>query len=146
MSTLAEILKFKERIPVRAISPAQTVMQAVTIMNNHGIGALIVEHRGHIAGIFTERDILRRVLAEGRNPDKTLIADVMTSDVVSCSPETLIADVRALMRDRRIRHVPVVDSSGQIAGMVSIGDLNAYISDSQESTIHSLHEYLHGRS
>jgi CBS domain-containing protein len=146
MSTLAEILKAKSGMKVRSVSPTQTVMQAVALMNDYGIGALVVEHRGQMAGIFTERDILRRVLAEGRNPDKTLVLDVMTADVVSCSPETLIADVRSLMRDRRIRHVPVVDESGNIAGIVSIGDLNAYISDSQESTIHSLHEYLHGRS
>jgi CBS domain-containing protein len=113
-------------------------------MNQNKIGALVVCDQGHIVGMFTERDILKRVVAEERDPVKTSVGDVMTSEVACCSLETDMEEVRGAMRDRRIRHLPVLEDD-KLAGMVSIGDLNAYQAASQEQTIFMLSEYLYGR-
>ena len=145
MSNLAEILRMKQGRPVQHVEQGQTVLQAVRLMNDHGIGAVIVEDSGKMAGMFTERDILRRIVAAERSPATTRVAEVMTTEVICCRPDTSIDEARGLMRDHRIRHLPVLDDSGEIVGLVSIGDLNAHLSDAQELTINSLHDYLHGR-
>ena len=115
-------------------------------MNQHRVGSLVVEEDDHIVGMFTERDILQRVVGEHRDPATTLVAEVMTTEVACCRPETSIEEARGSMKTRRVRHLPVADESGQLQGMISIGDLNAFQSVSQEQTIHLLHEYLYGRS
>jgi CBS domain-containing protein len=130
---------------VQTVGPDATVMDAATLMNDHKIGALVVLDRGQVAGMFTERDVLRRVVGERRDPLTTKVADVMTTDVVCCRLESSIEELRGSMMSRRIRHLPVVDGDGQLIGMVSIGDLNALLATHQEQTIHHLHEYLYGR-
>lgn len=145
MSTLTEILRHKQGRPVQRVDQSLTVLQAVHLMNDFGIGAVIVEQNGRMTGMFTERDVLRRIVAAELNPAATRVLDVMTTDVICGSPETSIDEARGLMRDHRIRHLPILDDSGDIVGLISIGDLNAHLSDAQESQIHSLHEYLHGR-
>jgi len=107
-------------------APDATVRQATRLMNEHGIGSLLVTSRGRLVGIFTERDVLRRIVADGRSPDLTPVGDVMTADVVCCSPETSIDEVADVMRRRRVRHVPIVDSHQALVGLVSIGDINAH--------------------
>jgi CBS domain-containing protein len=114
-------------------------------MNDHKVGAVVVADEGRLVGMFTERDVLRRVVGERRDPVTTLVGAVMTSEVVCCTPETSIEEARGAMKNRRIRHLPVVDGEGHLMGMISIGDLNAYHVNSQEQTIHLLHEYLYGR-
>ena len=96
--------------------------------------------------MFTERDVLRRVVGERRDPATTLVAEVMTTDVFCCTPETTLEEARGAMKNRRIRHLPLVDGDRRVMGIVSIGDLNAYHVNSQEKTIHLLHEYLYGRT
>jgi CBS domain-containing protein len=130
---------------VWTIGGRASVRDAALVMNEHKIGALVVLDEGRVAGMFTERDVLRRVVAEGRDPAATTIADVMTKEVVCCTPETSIDEARTAMRDRRIRHLPVVDSGGKLHGLVSIGDLNAHEARSQEQTIGLLNDYLYGR-
>ena len=95
--------------------------------------------------MFTERDVLRRVVGERRDPAATTVADVMTVEVVCCTPETTIEEARGAMMNRRIRHLPVVDGDRRLHGLISIGDLNAWHLDTQEQTIHLLNEYLYGR-
>jgi CBS domain-containing protein len=95
--------------------------------------------------LFTERDILRRVVAEQRDPARTLIDEVMTTEVFCCTLETTIEEARVAMKDRRIRHLPLVDNDRRLHGVISIGDLNAFEAAAQEQTIYLLHEYLHGR-
>ncbi|MGQ0633507.1 MAG: CBS domain-containing protein [Planctomycetaceae bacterium] len=145
MGTLSEILREKEGQPLRSIDGGATVLDAVRLMNEHAIGALIVVAEGRMAGIFTERDVLRRVVGEMRDPAAVRVADVMTTRVVCCTPATTIEEARSLMKNRRVRHLPILDSEGDVVGLVSIGDLNAHLSSHQETTIHYLHEYLHGR-
>ena len=131
---------------VHCVEPTSTALAAVQRMNAERIGALVVTEQGRVAGMFTERDVLRRIVGEQRDPAKVLVRDVMSTSVACCEPEMSIDDARAVMRDRRIRHLPVVNSAGELQGMISIGDLNAFEVDGQQKTIHLLHEYLYGRT
>jgi CBS domain-containing protein len=145
MATVREILTNKGT-HVLTIGTGATVQQAATVMNEHKIGALVVLDQERVVGMFTERDILRRVVGEDREPARTTVGEVMTTEVACCWPETSIEEARAAMRDRRIRHLPVLDPEGRLRGLISIGDLNAYQAASQEQTIYLLHEYLYGRT
>jgi CBS domain-containing protein len=144
MATIREILA-KKGTHVWSIGKDMTVLQAVLFMNEHQIGAAVVIDEGHIAGMFTERDLLRRVVGEQRDPATTQVAAVMTTEVFGCKPETAIEEARGTMKNRRLRHLPVVDGDGNLLGLISIGDLNAFQVAHQEQTIHLLHEYLYGR-
>jgi CBS domain-containing protein len=145
MTTLNEILREKAGVPLIAIDQGASVLDAVQMMNDCSVGALIVNNEGQMSGIFTERDVLRRVLGNRLDPASVPVAQVMTDRVICCTPATSIEEARELMRSRRIRHLPILDSEGEVVGVVSIGDLNAHLTTHQETTIHYLHEYLHGR-
>ena len=145
MSTISEILRIKGS-SVHSIGRDASIMEAALAMNQHKIGALVVTDEGRVVGIFTERDVLRRVVTEARDPAETQVGDVMTSEVACCQPSTKITEARSVMKNRRIRHLPVVNSARELEGMISIGDLNAFEADGQELTIHYLHEYLYGRT
>jgi CBS domain-containing protein len=144
MATVTTILAAKGP-QVLTIGPDATVLQAALLMNEHKIGALVVMEGDEIAGMFTERDVLRRVVGEQRDPRLTRVSEVMTTDVFYCTPETPLEEARGAMKNRRIRHLPVMEG-GRLCGLVSIGDLNAHQMTSQEHTIHLMHEYLYGRS
>jgi CBS domain-containing protein len=121
-------------------------MDAATLMNEHKVGALVVIDDGRgVVGMFTERDVLRRVVGEQRDPTATHVEDVMTTEVACATPDTSIEEARGAMKNRRIRHLPLVDDDGRLTGLISIGDLNAYQTSDHEQTIHLLHEYLYGR-
>ena len=123
-----------------------TVDDAVQAMNQKSIGCVLVTDRDSLIGIFTERDVLRRVVGQERTPSATKVGDVMTSEVVCCKPDTDLDDVAAIMKNRRVRHVPVCDGGGQLVGMISMGDVNAHNASNQQSTIHFLNEYIYGRA
>jgi CBS domain-containing protein len=127
------------------IGPAASVLQAALLMNEHRIGSLVVVEDGRVMGMFTERDVLQRVVAERRNPETTRVEEVMTTAVVCCSPETTVDEARGVMRNRRIRHLPVSDADGRLLGLISIGDLNAQLQAAQEQTVFLLTEYIQGR-
>ena len=147
MGSVTDILNQKQRHSVQSTHPHETVLAATQKMNEHSIGALlVVDDSGNLLGIFTERDVLRRVVAVERAPSSIQVGEVMTAEVACCKPETSIDDARSIFRQHRIRHLPVVDDSGKVQGLISIGDLNAHHSNHQEVTIHFLHEYLHGRT
>jgi len=142
MHCVMELLRSKGDV-VHTTTPDTTALAAARRMNDHHIGALVVVEGGRIAGIVTERDMLTRVIAGQRDPSRTRVADVMTREVHTCTPETDIADLRAVMRERRIRHVPVVER-GRLAGMISIGDLNAAETRNLTHTIGFLEAYIAG--
>jgi CBS domain-containing protein len=144
VDTVLNILEKKGR-HVWTVGREATVLQATLLMNEHKIGALVVTDGGRIGGIFTERDVLRRVVGEQRDPARTTVAEVMNEEVFCCSAQTTLEEASGAMKNRRIRHLPVVDDDGRLQGMISIGDLNAYHNAAQEQTIFLLHEYLHGR-
>jgi CBS domain-containing protein len=130
---------------VLSVGPEATVLQAAMLMNEHKVGALVVLEQERIVGMFTERDVLRRVVGDQRDPARTVVREVMTTEVACCSPQTAIEEARVAMKDRRIRHLPVVEDGGRMLGLISIGDLNAYHAETQEQTIFLLNEYLYGR-
>ena len=145
MATVREILTRKGS-HVFTIGPEASVMDAATLMNEHKIGALVVIDDGRgVIGMFTERDVLRRVVGEQRDPVTTRVADVMTTEVACATPETTIDEARGAMKNRRIRHLPLVDGDRRLMGLISIGDLNAYQTSDHEYTIYMLQEYLYGR-
>lgn len=145
METLNEILRQKANVPLVTIDEERSALDAVHLMNEHGIGALIATRDGRMTGIFTERDVLRRVVGADLSPVEAPVAEVMTTRVVCGTPTTTIEEARALMKNRRIRHLPILDTEGDVVGLISIGDLNAFLTIHHEVTIHYLHEYLHGR-
>ncbi len=143
MATVSDILAVKGSA-VSLIEPEATIYEAAVKMNEGKIGSLAVLRDDRLAGIITERDILQRVVAERRDPSTTTVGDVMTSEVVCCRPHTPLEEARGVLKNRRIRHLPVLDDEGNLRGMISIGDLNAHEAHSQERTIHLLHEYIYG--
>jgi CBS domain-containing protein len=148
MATVADVLARKNS-RVYGIAPTATVLEATQLMNRHNIGALVVTMDGggceRVIGMFTERDVLTRVVAEQRDPMRTLVEDVMSTNVAFCHQETEIDEVGGIMRERRIRHLPVCENDGELKGLISIGDINAWHADGQAIAIHYLHEYIHGR-
>ncbi|MEX0774516.1 MAG: CBS domain-containing protein [Phycisphaeraceae bacterium] len=145
MTTVKELLAQKGT-HVMSIGAAATVLDAAVLMNDHKIGCLVVtEGRGQVEGIITERDVLRKVVAECRDPGSTKVAEVMTTKVFCSRLDTPMEEARSVFKNRRIRHLPVVDEEGMLRGLISIGDLNAYQADAQELTITYLHEYIYGR-
>jgi CBS domain-containing protein len=145
MSTVREILARKGSARVHTIRKEASVLEGTMLMNELGIGSLVVLEDGRLVGMFTERDILRRVVGEQRDPALTLVAEVMTTEVFCCTPETTIDEARGAMKNRRIRHLPLVDDDHRLQGLISIGDLNAFETTDHEQTIYLLQEYLYGR-
>jgi len=145
MATVREILG-RKGAQVFTVGKGATVLEAALLMNEHKIGALVVIDDGQVAGMFTERDVLRRVVGERRDPTQTPVGEVMSAEVVCCTPETPIEEARGAMKNRRIRHIPVVDGARRLLGLISIGDLNAYEASDHEQTIYLLQEYLYGRA
>ena len=143
MARVSDILADKGRQMV-TISPEATALTAAALMNDQKIGSLLVLNDGRLIGMLTERDVLKRIVAEQRDPNSTRVAEVMTSDVICCRPHTEIEEARSVMKHRRIRHLPVVEDEGVVIGLISIGDLNAHHVDCQERTICLLQEYIHG--
>jgi len=145
MAQVRELLERKGS-HVLTIGPSASVLQAALLMGEHRVGSVVAVEDGQVLGMFTERDVLQRVVAKRRDPESTLVGEVMTASVVCCSPETTVDEARGVMRDRRIRHLPVADADGRLIGLISIGDLNAQLQAAQEQTVFLLTEYIHGRA
>jgi CBS domain-containing protein len=129
---------------VLQIDEEASVYEAVEQMVEAGVGSLLVTRTGEVAGIFTERDYLRRMTLEGRNDKDTPVREVMTSPLVVVTPENTIDECMAMMTDRRIRHLPVVDGS-DVVGIVSIGDIVKFKSKQQSFEIKYLTDYITAR-
>ncbi len=143
MPTITDILERKGG-QVTTVEPTTLVIDAATMMNDAKIGAVVVVQAGKVVGMFTERDVLRRVVAERVDPATVTVADVMTKKIVSCNPDTRIEVAQTTFMEKRIRHLPVIDSQGQLRGLVSIGDLNAYELSGHQVRVQALEEYLYG--
>ena len=142
MATVAKILEEKGNNVIR-IDGSATVIEAVQAMVDANVGAILVTAAdvNDVQGIFTERDYLRRVAVQGLGERDTIVRDVMTTPVVVITPETEVEEAMALMTDRRIRHVPVVEGE-TLVGMISIGDLVRKQSEQQSFQIRYLTEYI----
>jgi IMP dehydrogenase len=142
MPTVQTILTRKGR-QVVSIGAADSVLAAASLMNERSIGGLVVTEGDRLIGVFTERDILRRVVAAKRDPASTPVREVMTTPVACCRPETTLAECRSVMTEKRIRHIPVVDDHG-LCGIVTSGDLLVEEVTEHEATIQYLHSYIYG--
>jgi CBS domain-containing protein len=142
MHTVKELLREKGN-QVWTIAPRATVYEALELMAEKNIGSLVVVERGDVAGVFTERDYARKVILKGRSSKTTNVAELMTTDVLYVSPEDTIENCMALMTDKRLRHLPVMEN-GKLAGVVSIGDIVKVIISEREFTIRELERYITG--
>ncbi|WP_293997092.1 CBS domain-containing protein [Sphaerotilus sp.] len=142
MSTVAQILLSKPSHAVHTVAPTATVREAIEQMAHRRIGALLIVEGERILGIFTERDYARKIEVRGRTSAGTPIRDVMTADVMFVTPATTTQECMALMTDKRLRHLPVLDG-GQLVGLVSIGDLVKEIISEQQFVIAQLESYIH---
>ena len=145
MTTARDLLARKSSAGVISIPPDATGKDAVRLMHEHRIGALAVAEGQAIRGIFTERDVLWRVVAQGRDAATTLVGDVMTSEVIVVRPEREIDEIEAILMQHRIRHLPVAGEEG-LLGMLSIGDVNAFRADADHQKVEYLTEYIYGRA
>ena len=143
MAKVSNILS-RKGFDVVTVTPQQSAMEAVNLMNEHRIGAVVVVDKGEVVGIFTERDLLRRIVAKGKKAEDTAVGKAMSTPVAYCTPETEIQECRLAMTQKRIRHLPVIQDK-KLAGLVSIGDIMAYELSEHQTTIQYLNEYISGR-
>lgn len=128
---------------VYTVGPLATVLDAVNTMNSHHIGSVLVCEGGYPVGIFSERDVLVRVVAAHRDPRQTLVRDVMTTRLYTASPDNTLLEVMRLMTDRRCRHVPVMEGE-LLVGLVSIGDLTKATQHNLRQEVRELSNYIGG--
>jgi len=140
MTTIRQLLATKGN-DVWSISPEATVYDALALLAEKNIGALLVLQDGEIAGIVSERDYARKVVLRGKASMKTPVSEIMTAQVVTARPELGVRDALALMTERHIRHLPVVEGA-KVVGFVSIGDLVKSIIADQELLINQLEQYI----
>lgn len=144
MKTVATILKNKGS-EVSFVSPDTMVRDALKIMAEKNIGAIVVMNNTKLVGIFSERDYARKIVLKDKSSKSTAISEIMTSeDLVTVKPNTSIDDCMVLMTERRIRHLPVVENE-QLLGVISIGDLVKHIIEDQKITIENLQNYISGQ-
>lgn len=141
---VAMVLK-RKGYQVLSVSPSVTVLEAVHQMNQHQIGCILVMDGPRLLGIFTERDVLTRVVAKERAPAACLVSEVMTSTPYTISEDTTIEQTMDLFHNRRCRHLPVIDGvSGRVVGMISIRDISRWLADAHQAEAQQLRQYITG--
>lgn len=143
MKRVSHILRSKPSQVVHTIGPTASVLDAVKLMAQQRIGALLVMEGEAVVGIITERDYARKVVLMGRSSKETPVRDIMTSSVMYVSPEQTNEECMALMTENRLRHLPVIDR-GKLIGLISIGDLVKDIISEQQFVIQQLEHYIRG--
>ena len=129
---------------VHSIAPDTTVVEAVKAMNAHRVGAVLVVEHGEPIGIFTERDVLRRVVTPGLPPASTRVRDVMTDEVIVVNRATTVEEAMAIVTEKRCRHLPVMED-GRVTGIISIGDLTRWVTRGQIFELQQLINYVTDR-
>jgi CBS domain-containing protein len=143
MKSVAQVLRSKAEQTVQTIAPSASVLDAVKLMAERNIGALLVMDGANVVGIITERDYARKIVLLGRSSKDTPVRDIMTSPVMYVRPDQTNEECMALMTDQRVRHLPVIDN-GKLVGLISIGDLVKDIISEQRFIIDQLEHYIMG--
>jgi CBS domain-containing protein len=141
-TSIATLLEQKDGA-VRSVPTTVTVIEAVQEMNRHKIGSVLVMNGTRLAGIFTERDVLLRVVGAEIDPMTTPITQVMSATVLTITPETTVQQVMDLFAERRCRHLPVMKDD-QVAGLISIGDVSRWVASMHRAEAESLRQYIAG--
>lgn len=144
MKSIKQLLNSNPSRPPVTVTPDVTVSQALKAMNDHNIGSVVVMDGDKLRGIFTERDYIRNVVLKGLDPINTRLGDLPMEKVCYVTPEYTLDQVMALMTEKRIRHVPVLDRDQKVIAIVSIGDLVKSIIDEQAFEIEQLVRYIAG--
>jgi CBS domain-containing protein len=142
MRLVQDILNVKGR-DVYSVAPGATIFEAVQLMADKQVGALLVMDADKPVGIVTERDYARKVALEGRSSREALVSEIMSTRVLCVNPQRTVEDCMALMTDKRARHLPVVDHK-HVIGVISIGDLVKAVIAEQQFVIDQLHDYITG--
>jgi CBS domain-containing protein len=129
-------------VPPATVEPGASVLRAVEVMAEEGVGAVAVVEGGELRGIFTERDVMLRVVLKNRRPQDTKVSEVMTSPVETIAEETTAEEALTHMLDRHLRHLPIVDAGGKMLGMLSIRNLLEHTVEDLSRELHSLDQYL----
>ncbi len=141
-TSISTLLESKGRT-VCTVPSNVTVADAVAEMNRHKIGSILVMNDATLAGIFTERDVLTRVVAGNLDPKATPVTAVMSSDVLTIAPSTTVQQVMDIFAERRCRHLPVVED-GRLRGLISIGDVSRWVANAHRAEAESLRQYISG--
>lgn len=144
MKNVTELLKSKPERAMVTVKPDDTVLEAIKVLAREDIGAAVVVSGDRLVGIFSERDYTRKVVLKGRHSESTKVEEIMTANVVCVSPRAKTRDCMALMSEKNIRHLPVVEE-GRVVGMVSIRDIVTDIIADQDFTISQLEHYISGQ-
>ena len=141
MTTVKQLLERKGR-RVWSIRPDAPVLEALKLMAEHGVGALVVLEGERLAGVISERDYARKVILHGKSSSETPVHEIMTGRVVTVTPAQTVADCMAVMTEKHFRHLPVIED-GRVVGVLSIGDLVKAVIAEQADTIRALESYIH---
>jgi CBS domain-containing protein len=142
MGKVRNILKTKGHA-IFSVEPSTMVYRAIELMCEKNIGGLLIVENGKLVGIFTERDYARKLILKGKSSKDTPISDLMTSNLITVTPDTSIDDCMRVMTGRKIRHLPVLENE-QLVGLISIGDVVRFIMEEQRSIIEELEHYITG--
>jgi CBS domain-containing protein len=143
MDTPVSALIERKGSAVHAVASTFTIAEAVAEMNKKRIGCVVIMDAGKIIGIFTERDVLSRVVGADLDPKTVRVGDVMTKDVHMISPDTTVEQTMELFAEKRCRHIPVVEK-GQLKGLISIGDISRWVADTSKAEADHLKNYISG--
>lgn len=143
MTSVAQVIKNKAVQSIFTISPHATVLEAIQIMADKGVGALVVAEDEKLVGIFSERDYTRKIALMERSSNNTSVSDIMTAKVISVSLKHTVEECLNLMTDRHLRHLPVLEQE-KLVGFISIGDLVKAAMDDQRILIEQLQQYISG--
>jgi CBS domain-containing protein len=141
-ATISAVLKRKSG-DVWSVPPDASVYQAIEIMAEKQVGAVLVTEQDKLQGIISERDYARKIILQGRSSKETAVSEIMSSPVISVSPQHTVGDCMRIITEHRIRHLPVLER-GAIVGMISIGDMVNWIITEQQETIRHLEAYISG--
>ena len=143
MSSTVSILLARKGPAVQSLPPSASVAEAVQLMNNTQASSVLIVENGRLAGIFTERDVLRRVVGSGFDPKTTPLSAVMSAGLTTITPLISIEDAHAIFTSRHCRHLPVLDGE-HIVGVITVGDISRWLSDVHRVEAESLKNYISG--